>query len=186
MSTSTSSSNSDSVPEQIANALNQSSQADIVKVGIALGTFLALALATLVGFEILRPKNKIVYEPKRKYAEIDGPAPPKLAYSIFGWIKPVWSYTEEDLLGIVGLDAVTFLRFIRMCCIITTALSVLLGATLFPVCLVYNLRSERAAQYTQKATALSVITIAEMTGDYLWAPIIMSYFAVIVALYFSK
>jgi len=125
-----------------------------------------------------------VYEPKRKYAEIDKPAPPKLGYSLFGWVKPVWSYTEEELLAIVGLDAITFLRFIRMCSIITTVLSVILGATLIPVSLVYNLKYNKASSYSTQSTALSVITVAEMYGTFLWAPIIMSYFAVIVALFF--
>lgn len=48
-----------SVPTQIADALNQSSQADLAKVGFALGAFGALTLATLIGFEILRPNNKV-------------------------------------------------------------------------------------------------------------------------------
>lgn len=126
-----------------------------------------------------------MYEPKRKYADAEGPAPPKTNYSIFGWIKPVWNYTEEDLLDIVGLDAVTFLRFIRMCCVITTSLSVLLGCTLIPVDIIYNLKY-RSTDFSRKSTALSIITVAEMQGNFLWAPVIMSYFAVVVALYFSK
>jgi hypothetical protein len=143
-------------------------------------------LGTLIGFEVLRSNNKIVYEPKRKYAEIDGPAPPKLQYSFFGWVKPVWNYTEEDLLDVVGLDAVTFLRFIRMCCIITTALSVVLGCTLIPVDLAYNLKYKSSDSFSSKSTALSIITLAEMNGNFLWAHVIMSYFAVLIALYFSE
>lgn len=129
--------------------------------------------------------SQIVYEPKRKYADTGGPAPPKMSYSMLGWVKPVWNYTEEDLLDIVGLDAITFLRFIRMCGIITTALSILLGCTLIPVDIVYNLKY-RSADFSQKSTALSIITVAEMQGNFLWAPVIMSYFAVVVALYFSE
>ena len=126
-----------------------------------------------------------MYEPKRKYAEVGGPAPPKLGYSFLGWIGPVWRYTEEDLLHIVGLDAVTFLRFIRMCCVITTALSIVLGCTLIPVDLAYNLKFKTAGNLG-RSTALSIITLAEMKGSFLWAHVIMSYFAVLIALYFSE
>lgn len=177
----------DSVPSQIASALTSSSKADIEKVGIALAVFSGATIATIIGFEILRPNNKIVYEPKRKYAAPESGAPPHLGYSFLGWLKPVLRYSEDEMLHAVGLDAVTFLRFIRLCCWITTALAVILGATLIPVDLVYNLNIKKSSnEFSSKSTALSVITLAEMSGSFLYAHIIMSYIACIVALYFSE
>ncbi|PWN37890.1 DUF221-domain-containing protein [Meira miltonrushii] len=173
------------IPSQIATALQDSSKADVEKVGIALGVFVAASLATIIGFEILRANNKIVYEPKRKYAEVGGPAPPPLSYSFFGWMAPTWRYSEDDLLNNAGMDAVVFLRFIRLCCWICTALAVILGATLIPVDLIYNLKVKSGSQdYTSSGTALSVITLAEMNGNFLYAHVIMSYVAVIVTLFF--
>lgn len=171
------------VPQQIADALQSSSQADIEKVGIALGVFLGASIITIIGFELLRANNKIVYEPKRKYAEAGQPAPPAIGYSFLAWIKPTWRYSESDLLDTAGLDAVTFLRFLRLCCWITTSLAVVLGATLIPTDLVWNLRNA-SNQLKQKSSALSIITLAEMSGAFLYAHVIMSYVAVAIALFF--
>ena len=67
-----------------------------------------------VGFSLLRPRNSVVYAPKLKYAD-EKHAPPRIGKGFFDWIKPVLRIKEPELIEKVGLDAVVFLRFTRMC-----------------------------------------------------------------------
>ncbi|EEB95130.1 hypothetical protein MPER_05949, partial [Moniliophthora perniciosa FA553] len=64
---------------------------------------------TVLLFNFLRPKNKIIYEPKVKYHEGDKPPPP-ISDSLLGWLPPLIRTKETELLDKIGLDAVTFLR----------------------------------------------------------------------------
>ncbi|KAJ4463219.1 hypothetical protein C8J55DRAFT_567803 [Lentinula edodes] len=64
-------------------------------------------------FILLRPKNKIIYEPKVKYHVGDKP-PPRISNSLLGWLPPLFRTKEPELVDKLGLDAVTFLRFGRL------------------------------------------------------------------------
>lgn len=173
--------NSSEIPQQIAKALTNSARADLVKVGIATGVFTTASVATVAVFEAMRHHNKKVYEPKRKYADAGAPAPPQLGHFFLGWMGPVWRYTEAEMLATAGLDAVVFLRFLRLCSLITTVLAAVLCAALIPIDVVYNLRY-KPQQLASKSTALSVMTLAEMHGGFLYAHIAMSYVCCAVAL----
>ncbi|KDN52353.1 DUF221-domain-containing protein [Tilletiaria anomala UBC 951] len=166
---------------QIVCALNQQSNVAARQVGIAVGAFAALGAVTLFGFQVLRPNNKIVYAPKSKYAE-EGRQPPRVGDGFFDWVKPVLQWKEQDLLPILGLDAIAYLRFGRMMRWMATVLAVVMCVVLMPVDILYNLNkssSNDSLQYT-----LTIITMREVKGSYVWAHVAMGYIGTIIALTF--
>ena len=71
-------------------------------------------LLITLGFSLIRPRNSVVYAPKLKYAD-EKHAPPRIGKGLFDWIAPLLKLREPDLVEKIGLDAVVFLRFTRMC-----------------------------------------------------------------------
>ena len=86
-------------------------------------------LGTIIVFNVLRPRNKarthfllfplrtdvaqIVYEPKVKY-HVGDKQPPRISDSLLGWLPPVLHTKVPELVDKIGLDAVIYLRFLRM------------------------------------------------------------------------
>ena len=73
----------------------------------------SLSVFTLILFSLLRPNNTIVYAPKYKYS-LDEKRPPKPQAGFFSWIGPILTMKEDTMIDKLGLDAVTFLRYLRM------------------------------------------------------------------------
>jgi hypothetical protein len=80
---------------------------------IQAGLMAAVSLGALVAFSILRPTNSLIYQPKVKYAA-DEKRPPKIGKGLLDWIQPVWHTKEAEMMDTIGLDAVCYLRFLRM------------------------------------------------------------------------
>lgn len=121
----------------------------------------------------------MVYEPKRKYAEAGVAAPRQVRYTPGGWLT---RYKENELLPLIGLDGVTFLRFLRMMRLMTTVLAVVLCAVLIPVDLSFHLGSGSGGI----RSGLLLLTISDVSGNYLWAHVGMSYVATAIVLFFSE
>src|SRR5436190_12185925 len=88
----------------------------IPQIGIAsqFGINLTLGFGTLVLFSFLRPRYSTIYSPKQ-FAPEDK-QPPKIEENkLWGWVKPVLKVDDHKLLRELGLDAVMFIRFIRLC-----------------------------------------------------------------------
>lgn len=119
---------------------------------IQLGLMAGLGFLSLLGFSLLRPKNSVIYQPKLKYAA-DGKAPPKMARGFLSWIKPLAQTTEDTLMDTIGLDAVCFLRFLKMMRNMLGAISIIAIAGLFPVDIIYNIR------FVRDYNGFSMITI---------------------------
>lgn len=92
----------------ISNQLAQNS------VYASLGTSIGFTLLLAIGFSLLRPYNSVVYAPKLKVAD-EKHAPPPMGKGVFAWVGPVLNTTEQELVQQIGLDAVVFLRVLRMC-----------------------------------------------------------------------
>jgi len=101
--------------DAIRNANTQSGQFGITAIIAALVTSTVISTIVFIIFSVLRPRHKIVYAPKVKHAKKKSQEPPPIDDGLFSWLKPVWRCTDEDLLDKIGLDAVLFLRFWRMC-----------------------------------------------------------------------
>ncbi|PWN26882.1 DUF221-domain-containing protein [Jaminaea rosea] len=165
----------------IGDALNQSSQTSGSQVAIAAAAFVGLAIFTLGAFSLLRPNNKIVYQPKLKYAAGEK-KPPPISDGVFGWIPPILKLGEADLLPLIGLDAVTYLRFCKMIVYITAILAIIMCGTLIPVDLTFHLKNGNDA--STKQYNINALTMNSVSGNYIWAHVAMSYIGTIVALFF--
>eukprot|EP01083_Nonionella_stella_P034805 95150_1 len=78
---------------------------------------------------ILRRQDFRQRDPRRPIQ----PLPPNLPNSFFGWIPAVYNITEEEVVELAGLDALLFLRMIRIAMQIFLASSVWNILVLFPL-----------------------------------------------------
>ncbi|KAH9944775.1 DUF221-domain-containing protein [Amylocystis lapponica] len=130
----------------------------------------AISVATIIAFNLLRPRNKIVYEPKVKYHDGDK-VPPRIADGIFGWVSPLIHTKEPELVEKIGLDAAIFLRFLRMCRFLFTCIAVLACVMLMPVDITYNLKHVPS----QSRDILSILTIRDVSGNFLFIHVAVTY-----------
>ncbi|KAF8865525.1 DUF221-domain-containing protein [Acephala macrosclerotiorum] len=105
----------------------------------SLGTSIGFTFLLAVGFSLLRPYNSVVYSPKLKIAD-DKHAPPPMGRGILAWVGPVLKTTEQELVGLIGLDAVVFLRILRMCRNIFLVMTAIGCGILIPINLIHGQR----------------------------------------------
>jgi hypothetical protein len=113
---------------------------------------------------------QVIYEPKVKYHEGSKP-PPRISDSLFGWLPPLIHTKEPELLDKIGLDAVAFLRFLRLMRWLFSGVTVLTCAILIPINVAYNLKNVDS----KNRDILSMLTIRDVTGNFLWAHVAVSY-----------
>jgi Late exocytosis, associated with Golgi transport len=77
--------------------------------GVISATLLQLSIAVgcFIGFSILRPANKNLYESKRKYAA-ESKRPIAIGNLPTDWLRPVRTVDEVEILDKCGVDAVMF------------------------------------------------------------------------------
>ena len=109
--------------------------------------------------------QKAVYEPKTKYHANDK-HPPRISDSCCGWITPLLHTGEDRLNDQAGVDAVIFLRFMRLMRWLLTLTAICSCATLIPLDLIYTL-SLKPTGYN----ILSAMTIQYVQGVRLYAHI---------------
>jgi hypothetical protein len=136
-----------------------------------------ISVVTVLVFNFLRPKNKVIYEPKVKYHV--GKPPPRISDSIFGWISPLIRTKEPELLDKIGLDAVTFLRFLRLMRWLFSGIAALTCVVLIPINVSYNLRSVPSAN----RDVLSMLTIRDVAGEWLYVHVAVSYLITFLTIY---
>ncbi|XP_006461255.1 hypothetical protein AGABI2DRAFT_48387, partial [Agaricus bisporus var. bisporus H97] len=151
-------------------------------VGSQVALMSVVSVVTVLLFNILRPQNKIIYEPKVKYHVGDKP-PPRISESLFGWLPPLIRTKEPELLDKIGLDAVTYLRFLRLMRWLFAGIAGLTCAILLPINIIYNLRHVP----TKSRDILSMLTIRDVSGSFLYAHVVVTYlitFLIIVCVHF--
>ncbi|KAJ5047292.1 uncharacterized protein L3040_003124 [Drepanopeziza brunnea f. sp. 'multigermtubi'] len=126
----------------------------------SLGTSIGFTLLLAIGFSALRPFNSIVYAPKLKIAD-DKHAPPPLGKGMFSWVAPILKTSEQDLVVLIGLDAVVFMRTLKMCRNIFLVMTVVGCGILIPV----NLAK---GQQFSSSTALARVTPVNTFGTANW------------------
>lgn len=102
----------------------------------------------------------MVYAPKLKIAD-DKHAPPAMGKGIFAWFSPIMKTTEQELIGLIGLDAVVFLRILRMCRNMFVIMAVLGCVILIPI----NLT--KGVQFST-STLISKVTPVNTYGNANW------------------
>lgn len=147
---------------------------------------IVFSIITLVGFCLLRPKNKIVYQPKAKYYVDARTKPPEVGNGILDWIGPIlktkedvchldtlkrWELTTpQALFDKIGMDGVTFLRFLRMSRWMFIIIAVLVCGVLMPANIVYNVKDVNSAD----RDTLSMLTILSVRGNLLYLHVAMT------------
>ncbi|RKP13061.1 hypothetical protein BJ684DRAFT_10185, partial [Piptocephalis cylindrospora] len=102
------------------------------------GSSIHLLLATLLGtvailcFSCLRPKRQDIYALRLKHVPPEK-AVPQLPTGLFSWLRPVIKTDDEELLIRLGMDATTYLTFLRGCMYLLFLLSLLLLPILLPI-----------------------------------------------------
>ncbi|KAG9041820.1 hypothetical protein FS837_011694 [Tulasnella sp. UAMH 9824] len=150
--------------EKLSNVMPQA-------VGYNVVLFSAISLATIFAFNLLRPRNKIIYEPKVKYYEGEK-RPPRIKEGFFDWLSPLIHTKEPELLEKIGLDAVAFLRFLRLTRWLFLGIAVLCCGILIPIDFSFN------SQHVQKNNRnfLNSLTIANVGDQWrLFVHVAMSY-----------
>ncbi|KAL5521409.1 hypothetical protein ACEPAG_9335 [Sanghuangporus baumii] len=138
-----------------------------------------VSLGTIFVFNILRPRNKIVYEPKVKY-HVGDKKPPNISDSLLGWFPPLIRTQEPELLDKVGLDAVAFLRFLRMIRWLFTAIAIISCGVLIPVNVIYNLKKVKS----EERDFLSMLTLRNLSGSVLYVHVAASYVFTFLVMFF--
>ncbi|KAJ7072663.1 hypothetical protein C8F01DRAFT_1104858 [Mycena amicta] len=138
-----------------------------------------VSVVTIITFNILRPKNKIIYEPKVKYHVGDTKRPPRIDDSILGWLPPLIHTKEPELVDKIGLDAAAFLRFGRLMRWLFTAVAGVSCGILLPINIVFNLKND-----VQGRDILSVLTIRDVSGNVLFAHVAVSYLITFIIMFF--
>jgi len=139
-------------------------------VGSQVALMSIISVVTILSFNLLRPKNKMIYEPKVKYHVGDKP-PPRISDSLFGWLPPLIHTKEPELVDKVGLDAVTFLRFGRLMRWLFLGVTLLTCGILLPINAVYNLKKVDKAD----RDVLSMLTIRNVSGNILFVHVAVTY-----------
>ncbi|KAF9976856.1 hypothetical protein BGZ73_007655 [Actinomortierella ambigua] len=148
----------------IAN-INQELQA--AALGVNVGTNIALSLITLGAFCWLRPKNGVVYEKKYQVSPEEKRAP-KLASGYFSWMGPVYNCPDEVLADKIGLDAVVFIRFIRMCRNIFIGLMILGCGALIPINIIISRRGLKPED--EEPDTIQLMTMSGVLDpNWMWA-----------------
>ena len=81
-------------------------------------------------------------------------------------------YTKEpELVDKIGLDAATFLRFLRMMRFVFSGIAIVTGLILIPVNITYNLRNVKSAD----RDVLSMLTIRNVGGNWLFIHVGVTY-----------
>ncbi|KAI9681977.1 MAG: hypothetical protein M1817_000031 [Caeruleum heppii] len=135
----------------------------------SLGTSIGITILLALVFSLIRPHNTQVYAPRLKSSDHKH-APPPLGKGLFAWVKPVWQAKETDLVDKIGLDAVIFLRFTRLCRNLFLVMSVVGCGVLIPS----NIFGSDKAQ-AKSLNPLTLMTPLVVFGKGLWAQIICSY-----------
>jgi hypothetical protein len=122
-------------------------------------------------FVFLRPRNSTIYARRAKHADSKH-APPMLEKSLFAWTGSVKKIEEQELVEKIGLDAVVFLRFLRMLRNIFLILAVIGCAVLIPI----NVAGGHAlySQWSNIATLMK-FTPQYIFGQKFWAYVCLAY-----------
>jgi len=125
--------------------------------------------------------QQIIYEPKVKYHEGEHKRPPRISDSLFGWIPPLIRTKEPELVEKVGLDAVAFLRFLRMFRYLFSCIAIVTCGILIPINATYTIKN---AKSKKDYDVLSILTIRDVGGQWLFAHVAVMYLITALTMYF--
>ncbi|CAB4436024.1 unnamed protein product [Rhizophagus irregularis] len=146
----------------------QSIKISLIGIVTQFGINLTLGFGTLVLFSFLRPRNVIVYSPKQ-FAPEDK-QPPKIEENkLWGWVKPVLEANEKSLVNEIGLDAVMFIRFIKLCQNILLCLLVFGACVIMPIN-IFGTYRDNNYDIPSKDNPLQILSVSYLEqANWFWA-----------------
>ncbi|KAF2098753.1 hypothetical protein NA57DRAFT_66071 [Rhizodiscina lignyota] len=162
------SSSTDEFLNLIADPFNTQVQANSIYA--ALIWSFAVSAGLFVVFCFLRPRFGHIYAPRAKSAD-EKHAPQRLERQPLGWIRAI-TVKEPELVDKIGLDAVVFLRFLRMIRNIFIVVTIFGCAVIIPINLVGGHQVYK--QYSNIATLLK-LTPQYIFGEKFWAFVACAY-----------
>lgn len=168
--------------DQFLNLIADPFQAEVQQNSIfaAIVWSFAVSGALFLAFCWLRPRNSIVYAPRAKHAD-EKHAPLPLSRTPWSWITAVKDVKEQDLVEKIGLDAVIFLRFLRMIRNMFVVLTILGCLILIPVTIVGG--ADFYEQWDNIATLMK-LTPQYIFGRKFWAYVAWAYILQFVVCFF--
>lgn len=159
--------------DQFLNLIADPFQAEVQENSIYAAIIWSFAVSggLFLAFCWLRPRNSIVYAPRAKHAD-EKHAPPSLNRKTWSWITAVKGVKEQELVEKIGLDAVVFLRFLRMIRNIFIILTVLGCVILIPITIVGG--ADFYEQWDNIATLMK-FTPQYIFGQKFWAYVAWAY-----------
>ncbi|KAJ1969784.1 hypothetical protein H4R35_006046, partial [Dimargaris xerosporica] len=135
---------------------------DLVGVGTQFGVATVIIVTCVHLFEVMRrrPRFQHLFTPRCRLIKNPSPLIPKRLY---GWIPRVWSLDEKFYYTHVGLDAVMYLRFLRMVITVLLTTGIIVFAILIPV----NYCTNKEKQDGQDVNQFSISNIPE-GSRYFW------------------
>ena len=93
---------------------------------------LGIALVGLLLFSFLRPRLRRVYSPRQLLLDMMFPLG-KLPHSFFAWVIPAFMANDDDVFYYAGMDALVYMRFLKLCFKISLVIMPYGIAVLIPV-----------------------------------------------------
>jgi hypothetical protein len=149
-----------------------------------LGTSLGISLLIFLGWCLIRPYNAVVYAPKLRHAD-EQHAPPQIEKGWFSWFRPLVKCHEPDLVNKIGLDAIIFLRFLRMCRTIFFFLGIIGCLVMIPVNITCNLKNQWALAGSSSSARWFILMTPNYTwGSCMWAHVLIAWIFDFIIMYF--
>lgn len=146
---------------------------DINSILSSVGFSIGISVILIFAFSVLRPRNTVVYAPKVKYAD-EKHQPPKLENTPWAWIRPIVSLREEYMLERIGLDAVIFLRFLRLCRNYLALIAIIGCGAIIPINVI-GTNTIANSTATVKTNPLLKLTVSGLSGNWMIPHIAFSY-----------
>ncbi|KAF9355163.1 hypothetical protein BGX26_006899 [Mortierella sp. AD094] len=138
----------------------------VAQIGLSAG----VSVVCIGVFEWNRRKKTLQYLYSPRCRLKVNPSPP-MSMKFLGWIIPTIRIPEEFFIANVGLDAVMFLRFLRMCLQFCIFNGIVLGIILLPI-------HFTGGNGLSELPRMSIANVAD-DSDVLWAHVILTYVATI-------
>lgn len=148
-----------------------------------MGISLGLTAATAIIFSLLRPYNQAIYAPKLKHAD-ERHAPPPIGKAPWSWLTVLARMKEEQLIQVIGMDAVVFLRFCRMIRNMFLVLCVTGIGILIPINVTHHnaYGATKDDKWVEIITPLRVADLPAQGQNPMWAQVVVAWlFNIIVA-----
>ncbi|KAK4513273.1 uncharacterized protein ATC70_011841 [Mucor velutinosus] len=161
--------------------------------GIQLGINVGTAIVVMIGFSLLRPRHTLVYAPKSKFATKEHQPPAIESNGWLSWVKPILRIKDEQLLPLIGCDALLYIRFVRLLRKLLFYMSILGIGALIPI---YIVATKATGDWPPAPGSIEILSLAGINlqngktrtdgadTTWYWAPFSATYLFSILIAYF--